>query len=131
MPANFAVGRHSLPFSGEVIPAAVYAATQNSIDLGNLGAAGLIVVIDVTAVPGTDTVTFTIQGKDKVSGKYYTLLASTALVATGTVRLRVHPDLTAAANAAASDLVPDAWRVLATHSAATNFTYSVGACLTP
>jgi hypothetical protein len=131
MPANFAVGQHALPFSGEVIPSAVYAATQNSIDLGNLGAAGLVVVIDVTAVPGTDTVTFTIQGKDKVSGKYYTLLASTALVATGTVRLRVHPDLTAVDNAAASDLVPDCWRVLATHSAATNFTYSVGACLTP
>lgn len=112
-----------------VLASAVRAATNNSADQKNRDAKGLHVIIDMTAVPGVDTVTFTIQGKDPLSGKYYTLLASAAIAAVSTVVLKVYPSLTAAANLVASDVLPTDWRVLATHSAATNFTYSVGAQL--
>jgi hypothetical protein len=107
-------------------PSAVRNASSNSDDLCNDYFRGVEVVLDVTVAPGVDTVTFTIQGKDETSGKYYTLLASTAISATGTTVLRVYPGLTAAANAAANLALPRAWRVQATHSAGSNFTYSVG-----
>lgn len=112
-----------------ILAAAVRAASNNSADQKNRDAVGLHLIIDVTAVPGIDTVTFTIQGKDPLSGKYYTILASAAIVAASTVVLKVYPGLTAAANLAASDILPADWRVAVTHSAATNFTYSVGAQL--
>jgi hypothetical protein len=110
-----------------VLASAVRAATNNSEDLCNDYFRGVEVVIDMTAVPGVDTVTFTIQGKDPASGKYFTILATAALSAQATTVLRVYPGLTAAANATANDVLPRAWRVLATHSAGSNFTYSVGA----
>lgn len=112
-----------------VFASAVRAASANADDDINSMGRGVEVVIDMTAVPGVDTVTFTIEGKDPASGKYYTLLASAAIVAVSTVVLRVYPGLTAAANLVASDVVPRTWRVKATHSAASNFTYSVGAHL--
>lgn len=112
-----------------ILSSAVRAASANGQDRTNQNARGILVVIDVTAVPTVDTVTFTLQGKDPASGKYYTILASAALVAAGTVVLRVYPGLTAAANLVASDALPRTWRLITTHSAATNFTYSVGAVL--
>jgi len=112
-----------------ILASAVRAATTNGADNVNYGARGIHVVIDVTAVPGIDTVTPTIQGYDPASGKYYTILAGAAIVATGTVVMRVYPSQVAAANVAVADCLPSMWRVIMTHSAATNFTYSVGASL--
>lgn len=110
-----------------VLASAVRAATLSSDLQCNDYFRGVEVVLDMTAVPGVATVTFTIEALDPTSGKYFTLLASTAIVATGTTVLRVYPGLTAAANAVANDVLPRGWRVTATHSAGTNFTYSVGA----
>lgn len=104
-------------------------ASGNSGDLPNLNARGVEVVIDVTAVPTVETVTFTIEGKDPTSGKYYTLLASAALSAAGTVVLRVYPGAATTANLSANLPVPRAWRVKVVHSASGSFTYTVGANL--
>lgn len=136
MADQFAVGRSGLPHSGSVMSGTVLdvnGTTTNSDDVGNLGAGGVVVIIDVTAVANSPSVVFTVQGKDRVSGKYYDLLASAAITATGTTRLRIHPDLTASANAAASDLLPDIWRVKAVGgaSAGATMTFTVGACLVP
>lgn len=83
---------------------------------------------DITAAPGVDTLTFEVQGKDKASGKWFTVLASAALSAAGTVQLEIGPGVAAAANAAADKLLPEVFRVVATNSSATgsSFTYSVG-----
>lgn len=91
--------------------AAAGAGTVNSADQSNLASRGLHLVIDITAVTGTPTLTVTIQGKDAVSGKYYTILASAALSAVATTVLRVYPGLTAAANTIANDVLPKDWRV--------------------
>ena len=112
-----------------ILASAVRAASASGGDRTNHSARGLILVIDMTVVPGIDTVTFTIQGKDPASAKYFNLLVSAAIVAVSTVVLRVYPGLTAAANLVASDVIPRTWRVITTHSAATNFTYSVSAAL--
>lgn len=88
------------------------AATVNGSDLENLGSRGAHVVIDITAISGTSpTATFTVEGLDPISGKYYTILASTALNATGTTVLRIFPGLTASANVTVNDLIPPAFRV--------------------
>lgn len=90
-------------------------ASANGPDLENIGHKGAVVVIDVTSITGTTpTATFTLQGKDPASGKYYTILASSALNATGTTTLKVHPGLTAAANSVANDIVPRCFRVICT-----------------
>lgn len=112
-----------------VLASAVRAATNSSAVKDNYAHRGGHFIIDVTVVPGTDTVTPKIEGYDPRSGKYYTILEGAAIVATGTTILKVYPGIGAVANGAASDVLPPAWRVTMTHSAASDFTYSVSANL--
>jgi len=84
-------------------------ATTPDVDAGPFGSPGksMVLVIDITARVGTPTVTVTIQGYDKVSGKKWTILASVGtLGAAATTILRVGPMLTAAANLVANDFIP-------------------------
>ena len=110
-----------------ILASAARTATTASADQTNFNGRGLHLVFDITAVPGADTVTLTIQGKDALSGAYYTILAGAAQVGTGTIVMRVYPALTAAANLTASDVLPRTWRVNVVHSGAGSFTYRVGA----
>mgnify|MGYP001600632907 CR=1 FL=1 len=110
-----------------ILASAARTATTVSADQTNYSGRGLHLVFDITAVPGADTVTLTIQGKDALSGKYYTILAGAAQVATGTIVMRVYPGLVAAANLVANDVLPRTWRASIAHSAASSFTYSGGA----
>lgn len=112
-----------------VLASAARVATVNSSDFGNPGAKGLHLAIDVTAVTLTPSITVTIQGKDPVSGKYYTILASAAIVAIGTTVLKVYPGITVAANLSVSDFLPRHWRVAVTHADTDSITYSIGASL--
>ena len=87
-------------------------ASGNSADLVNLKARGAVFYVNISAITGTSpTLTVTIQGKDAASGTYYTILASTALNATGLTVLRVYPGLTASANATVNDVLPAAYRI--------------------
>jgi hypothetical protein len=76
--------------------------------IGTHQGAGIIVFINVTAITGTTpTLTVTLKGCiDGTPSATYTILASAAINATGLTVLRVYPGLTAAANAAANDVVP-------------------------
>lgn len=101
--------------SGAAVVTALAAAAvgANGADLLNYGGRGLHLTIDITVLGGTTpTLTVTIQGKDPVSGKYYTILASAALAAVATTVLRVYPGLVAAANLVANDVLPREWRVI-------------------
>lgn len=91
------------------------AASVSGDDIGNTSADGAVFVVDITAITGTSpTAVFTIEGKDPVSGKYYTILQSASLSTVATTVLRVHPAMTAAANVTASDMLPSVFRVRAT-----------------
>lgn len=114
-----------------VFASGVRNASGDSGALLNNACRGVDVIIDITVAPGVDTVTFTIQGLDPVSGKWYDILASAALAAVATTVLRVFPGSTVTANLKENAALPRTWRVKTTHSAATNFTYSVGANLIP
>lgn len=109
----------------ELLASAARTASVNSADFVNYNAKGLHVIIDVTAITDTPSITVTIEGKDEVSGKYYTLLTSAAIVATGTTILRIYPGLTAAANTIANDILPRTFRVSVTNADADSITYSV------
>lgn len=89
------------------------AGTVVSADQTNYAGRGLKLVIDITAVGGTPTCTVTLQGKDPVSGKYYTLLVSAALAAAATTVLEVYPGCIAAANLVANSTLPRTWRISA------------------
>lgn len=94
-----------------LVHSAAGAGTYTTDDINASKGRGVIVVIDITAVGGTPTDTVTIEGKDRVSGKYFPLLVSTALATTGTTALRIYPGITATANVSASDIIPDTIRV--------------------
>jgi hypothetical protein len=92
----------------------------------NPGSRGVKVTLDVTSVPTVDTVQLVIEHKDVVSGKYVQVGAAAARVAVGTDVLTVYPGIAVTANVAISDVLGDIYRVRVVHSAATNFTYSIG-----
>lgn len=114
-----------------VYASAARTATPTADPLTTDGARGVHIVIDVTAVTSTPVVTPTIDGFDPLSGKWYNLLTGAAITATGTTVLKVYPGITAVANGAASDVVPDVFRVGMAHADSDSATYSVSAHLVP
>lgn len=119
IPANFNT-------DATVLNVSAATTTQPSPDQLNYVGRGVKVVLSMTAV-GTGSVTLSIQGKDAVSGQYYTILAGAAVVTNGVNVYTVYPGVTAAANVSASDVLPRTWRVLVTANNANATTYSVGA----
>ena len=111
---------------GTALVSAARTASVDSADLTNFNARGLQLVIDATVIAATPSIVVTIQGKDALSGKYYTILAAAAITGVSTVVLRVYPGLTAAANLVASDVLPRTWRVSVVAGDADSITYSVG-----
>lgn len=106
-------------------------ANVSGADQSNHFNSGIVVVVDITAISGAGaSLVITIEGKDPVSGKYYTILASAALTATGTTVLRVYPTLTAAANLTINSILPKTYRVRATIAGTTPaVTATVGGAL--
>jgi hypothetical protein len=81
-------------------------------DIGNQNCRGLVVFINLTG-GSTPSLTVTVQGKDPVSGQYYTILASAAITSNGLTALRIYPGIPAAANSTANDVLPSQWRISA------------------
>ena len=101
----------------------------------NLNCKGVMVIVDVTATADTPSITPAIEGKDPVSGKYFSLLtASAALTTTGTAVYLVYPGVGTAGDGitqVAGFVLPSTWRVSVAHGDADSITYSVGAVLLP
>lgn len=108
--------------------AARTAATVSSADQTNPQWHSVQVIINVSAYT-SGSYTPTIQGKDPVSGNYYTLLTGAALSGTGTTVLSVGPGVTAATNTAAGLYLPRTWRITFAGAATPSMTFSVGAVL--
>lgn len=85
-------------------------AAGNSGDLDNPDCRGVVVVVDITAFT-SGSITVIIEGKDPVSGKYYTLLSSAALAAAATTTLTVYPGAVVTANVSANANLPRIYRV--------------------
>ena len=99
----------------------------------NPEASGLVTYLNITAAPGTDTVQLVLEEQDPASGVWSQVTATTPTTATGMVRMKIKPSITAVAASATGvvvqDILPAIWRLRVVHSAATNFTYSLGVVL--
>ncbi len=95
----------------------------------NLSGDCLTAYLNVSAVPGVDTVLLQLQEQDPLSGTWVTLAATLAQAATGLIVLKVGPGIAAIAAAVAAVAVnqrlPYKWRLNVVHSAGTSFTYSL------
>jgi len=88
--------------------------TYTSADQANYQDRGLKIYVTPSGIVGGATLTITIQGKDPISGNYFTVLTSAALSANNvTTVLTVYPSVTAATNVAVSDVLPTIWRISA------------------
>ena len=82
--------------------------------------------IDVTALTAGASLTFTIAGISPTgSASVYTILTSAAITATGLTVLRVNPQLTAAANTIAKDVLPQALKITCTAADSKSVTYEM------
>jgi len=90
---------------------------------------GLHLILDVTAVTATPGLTVTVSGVDRVSGKTYPLLVSTAVATAVTTVLRIGPGLDAVANLVANDNLPPIFRIAVAHVDADSATYSLAGML--
>lgn len=109
-----------------ILASAARSASANSADITNYSHSCVHVVLNATVLTAT-SVTLTIQGKDAVSGSYYTILAGGAVATAGTNVYKVCPGITSAASSS-SDVMPRTWRVSIAQTG-TTATYSVGASL--
>lgn len=111
-------------FQGALAGTNVAAMTADSTSL--TGGGHTATVSTTTQGGTTPSIVFTVQGKDAVSGKYYDVLVSPAITATGTTVLKIYPGITASSNASANDVLPLTWRVKAVAANAQSATYSIG-----
>lgn len=120
--------RGNVDWPTAIITATGATVTQTGADLPNFNGRGVKVILNMTVV-GTGSVTLSIQGKDLTSGAYYTILTGAAVAANGANVYTIYPGVTAAANAAVSDVLPRTWRVQVLANNVNPTTYTVGASL--
>jgi hypothetical protein len=112
-----------------LLPSAVRSSTQT---LGPYtkgdGVKGALFILDVTAVPGTVSVTLRVKADDPGSTVSPIIATDTARTATGNYVLLVYPGAPAAAqeiDTVSGFALPDNYIVEVVHSGGTNFTYSL------
>lgn len=90
---------------------------------------GIEFFLNITAT-GTGTLALALDYQDPASGNYVQIASTTAANATGLVRLKVAPGITAVAATTTAvvvnDTMPPKWRIRVVHSDGSNYTYSLG-----
>lgn len=94
------------------------------------GHRGLTVTLSTTVI-GTGSVTVVIEGKDKASGTYWTILSGAAVVTNTVNRYWFFPGATVAANISANDELPEVYRVRLVANNANAVTCTVGGSTLP
>ena len=112
-----------------ILAPAVQTSTQvNSLDFVNNFYRGVHLVVTVTGYV-SGSYTLTLQGKNLATGNYYDLLVGSAITANGQTVLKLYPGIPGAANGAASDFLPQIWRVQLNGASSPNMTIAVDAML--
>jgi hypothetical protein len=124
-------GKHLGREWGELYALAARTATPAAIVHTADGARGVIINIHVTTSADTPSVVATLSGKDPTTGEFRDILSSAAITGDSSNWLRCYPGITAAANAAVSDILPDEWKLTIVHGDADSITYQVGYVLVP
>lgn len=113
----------------QTLASAVRAGTTSGGDNDNPNCTGILVFMDVTAVPGVSTVTLTVECRDS-AGAYRVIATDAAVAVTGVRGLAIGWGASAVPagtviNAAFPWSVTFRYRVTVVHTGAGNFTYSV------
>ena len=104
-------------FEKTVFESAARTASENSADIMNDGHASKgQLIVDVTALTATPSVTFGVEAKDPVTGKYVSVETTSAVSAVGISKIDIA-------------LIPYRFRIRAIHADADSITYSVGLLL--
>ena len=109
-----------------LLASAARTTAQQTADQTNYNARGVKIGLDITSYT-SGSLTVTLQGKDSVSGAYYTLLAGTAVSASGYTTYTLYPGVATTANVSAADILPRTWRVNVAVADASSITYSLSA----
>lgn len=117
--------------SFDMLASAARTTTQTSVDLDSFGCRGILIALDMTNATALPSVSLSIKGKDKTSGKYYALLAGAAVTTVSTNAYVVYPGVAVSANVAVSNVIPDTFQIVVTANNANSGTYSVGYSLVP
>lgn len=125
MVAKLTLGRQAEAVGETVYASEARTATPTPVSVKSTAQA-VEIVVDVTAITSTPSVVFNVERQDRASGKWVLLLASAALAAVATTRLRISPHLAAAANLVAQDHASGLLRVRPVHGNANSITYTVG-----
>jgi hypothetical protein len=114
-----------------VLPLLARTTNPNTMEYRNMGrVAGIVLVINVTAVVSTPSLTVALLGVDLDTGVTWNIITSAAITSTGVTVLKARPGITPAANVAVADIVPSVIRIVASNSVpADAITYSVTADL--
>lgn len=113
--------------TGALINAVSATTTQFSADQTNTNYRGLILVCNISGIVG-GTIAVSVQGKDPVSGNYYTLFTGAAVATAILTTYQVYPGSIPAVSTYNGPL-PYAWRVMVTAVNALPVTYTVSATL--
>lgn len=114
---------------GTALASLARTASTQSADIINYNGNGVIIFIDVTAIAATPSIVVTIQEKDPVSGAYFDVLSSAAIIVTGRTKLSIHPGETVVANVSAAHALARTFRISVVNADADSITYSVGYCI--
>jgi hypothetical protein len=99
----------------------------------NPEASGIIAYLNITAVPGVDSVSLVLEEQDPASGVWTQVAATLPILVTGMVRLKLKQAIAAitasATQVQVQDTLPPIWRLRVVHSGAGSFTYSLGIAL--
>ena len=113
-----------------VLPLAARTATVTSGDLINYNARGIVAILNITAVPGVDTIQLLFLEVDPVSGtSLFQIGTNPVQIATGVFSFAMYPAAMAGRTNQTNAILPRTFRIRITHSGAGSFTYSVGASL--
>lgn len=94
-------------------PLANAARTTTAVSADQLNTAWRGIHLAINVTPYTSgAFTPVVQGKDALSGAYYTILSGTMINAAGTTIMKVYPGLTTSASSVANDIIPRTWRVM-------------------
>ncbi len=120
-----------------ILPSAARPVVTKSTDWSDVGAIGGIFHFNVTTVTSAPTVgpTFVVEGRESITGKYYTLaqVGTTDSTSTGIRRIGIYPGISTASISSSGILeqnnvsfpLPFTWRVTSTSASTGEITYSV------
>lgn len=95
---------------------------------------GVRLYLDVTSAGGSGNLTVQIQGLDPASNKWTDVTAFSNVSSAAVHQYELYPgsiDATVSGVKVQGSTLPRTWRVVVTHSASSNWTYSLGADLLP